>query len=198
MGYYEVLGDDDVYYDLGYTYPAIGYTEILGAAPGRPMIPGRPSMPMRPGQPRGSVAVSRGGMPIAPFQPAASALVSQDNLTKPRRKPLGFQTSAAGTTTAAGTAVNFNVQPPYPFRAEKIACNPLFAPDWEFNTLLIGTDNQIVNGPITATVFAALNPETAVAFETAQTAQVIQMTLTNVSLAPSRLAGCFYGTLLQP
>lgn len=174
MGYYDVLGDDD---DLG---DILGDVEVLGDDDD---LSGYDILGARKRKKKSSLgrrlAASRGKV-VRSSGPSAA-----------RRLTMGVD-SGAILALAAST---ITIQPVEPFRVEAFCVDPTVAPSFSITAILVGRKSQLVGaGAINAATFSALNPLTAVQWDTAQTSQPIQISVTNLTNGTMRFMATLFGT----
>ena len=176
MGYYDVLGYDEV--ELlgegeGEDVELLGEdVELLGAAPSPAA---RRAIQQR--------AAQRG------------VIVRKKPATGSRDLILPCTAPAA---TAAGATTVITVQPSQPFRAKAFIVDNVIAPNFQINSIQVGRQNQFVGaGSVPATAFVPNSPLANIGFDTGQTSEQIQVSVTNISAAASTFAAMFVGKTID-
>lgn len=130
---------------------------------------------------------------VARKRAKAAALVSVEPPTQSRHLVLGFDSGAAGIAAAA--AANVTANPQKVFRPERISVNSAIASNFLLNTLLIGTNNQLLGAAgASCDTFSSLSVATTMKMDTAQINSTITMNVTNLSLATLRFLASLIGT----
>ena len=141
------IGYDDLYDELEGEY-LVGddgdFHPEIGATRGRKRRRARRA-------PRGRATMQRA---VAQRVARAGALVSVEPPTQSRELVLGFDSGAAGIAAAA--AANVTANPQKVFRPERITVNSAIASNFLLNTLLIGTNNQLLGaGGVSCDTFSS-------------------------------------------
>lgn len=136
-------------------------------------------------------AAVRGLTPGQQVDPSGS-LIARGQMLSGQRATIGA--NASGTLT-------FKTQAP--FRPNAVTLTSLGVARGLSNIIVtnikVGTNEQLVGetNEVPLDVFSPDNLLGRVAFDTAQTAQVVTVSLTNTSSTPETIAGCMFGTRLD-
>lgn len=187
MPYYDLAGDVDVLGDA-----EILGDELLGFNFGRAA-----NLALNPVAQFNAVrGAMRGGAGAARARAAASgqrAAVQQNSQYETRRLLMGIDSV---TTVAAAATSTITVNPVEPFRPEALIVDTVVAQNFLITQILIGRKSQLVGtASIPASAFVA--PGSAVGilqWDTAQTAQPLQITVNNTSGGASRFTAVMVGT----
>lgn len=116
-------------------------------------------------------------------------------ITESRRLLMGLDTV---TTVAAAGVATITANPVEPFRPEALIVDSVVAPNFLITQVLIGRKSQLVGtGSLPASAFVA--PGSAVGslqWDTAQTAQPLQVSINNTSGGASRFTAVLIGTAI--
>ena len=186
MGYYDLLGYGD--------YAMLGNVEITGEDDLDLLGQEESDLDLLGAIKRQRARQARGGRGGGMQAAAANrmaqqgALVQQVAPTKSRRLYLPINSGVV----VAGAAANILVQPPQPVKVEEIKFDPVQAVNFQLTALSIGRQNQnMTAGAISCAIFSALNPGGSVIFDTAQTAEPINVAVVNVGGVNATLTGVF-------
>ncbi len=184
---YDIMGDDE--YDVGLSFGQlrraldprthVSMARRAGrAVTGRSRSRGRPRRRSRPRPSPRSAAIVRAGVP--------------DNA---KTLLLNIDSGAAGV--AAGASATFTVQPSNVFRPIRFIVDPVTAPNFTIDTVLVGRKNQFVNGnAAAATVFTANAVGVMIDWDTLQISEQLTVTVTNLTGQASRFMASLVGTAL--
>lgn len=174
LGDVEVLGDDDMGDDdLGDALDILGSYDLLGARGKKSKRSRRSAVARRIAARRGRIV--RSGAPQSA-----------------RYLTLGVDSGAVAI--AAGAAANITVNPVEPFRCTAFMVDPTIAPSFLITGILVGRKSQLVGAAaLSAATFSALNPLARVQWDTAQTAQPIQIAITNNTGGALRFLATLFG-----
>lgn len=198
MGYYDVLGSDDL--DLLGDYDVLGdIDDILGAsllnkvksvARGALMPHTLITDRLKPSRPAATKAAA-----VANALATRGALVQAKGPTQSRRLYMGVDSSS---TIAAAATSNITVQSVEPYRPELFAVSPAIASSFILTDIKIGRKSQLVGtGSISCDTISALAPLSGVEFDTAQTSQPLVVSVQNISGAALRFMATLIGTAVE-
>lgn len=124
------------------------------------------------------------------------AVVTSRGPTRSREFPIGFDSGV--NLIAANAATQIVSRPQVPFRPERFVVPSDIAGSFTIDDLKIGKDSQLVaTGPIPARIFEEGSFGVRLQMDTAQVANDITVSATNVSLAAARFRAAMIGTAVQ-
>lgn len=130
---------------------------------------------------------------IQSAQAQRATVVREQLPTRSRLLPLGLDSGAVAI--AAGAAANIAVVPQKPFRPERLVVEPVGAPSFLINNVMVGTDSQFVTaGAIPAAIFIPGAFGVGLKGDTANIGITITVAVTNFSAAAARFLGALLGT----
>lgn len=133
---------------------------------------------------------------IANRRAQTGVMVSQKQPRKSIETAIGFDTGAV--LIVAGAATTVLIIPQKPMRVERLVCNPAGAPNFQINSLTVGTNNQFAAATaLPAAVFTPNSVGIRLRGDTCQIGQTISVVCTNYSLAPARLDGAIMGAAIE-
>jgi len=197
MGYYDLMGYQDVEL-MGEDLELLGEDDYEGAMDllgisddDMDLIGARRARRARRPNPRQAMARAAASQRMA----RSSVVAKVDKPTVGRK--LILPVTAAALTAPAGTTI-ITVQPSQPFKVEDFLIDPVIAVNFVINSIQVGRQNQFIGaGAVPATAFSALNPRGYVQFDTGQTSEQIQVSVTNTSLANSTFTAMFVGVTIN-
>lgn len=185
----DIIGadDDEEVLDLvnasGDIIGSVSMGDIIGAT--RRKAPRRPARRQvslaRANVPRTPVTVTRQGVEYTPTR-----------YNEARKLPLGID---SGATIAAGATSIITVRPQVPYRVNRFVVSSAIAASFLINDIKIGARSQLPStSAVPAAMFSELATESGLELDTAEVAQDVTVTVTNISGGALRFVGGFYGT----
>jgi hypothetical protein len=124
------------------------------------------------------------------------AVVTTRGPTKSREFPIGFDSGPV--LIVAGAATQIISRPQVPFRPERFVVPSDIAGSFTIDDIKVGKDSQLVaTGPIPARIFEEGSFGVRLSMDTAQVANDITVSATNVSLAAARFRAAMIGTAVE-
>ncbi len=201
-GYYGVQGWQGQNGEIGYYdvqgAPEAGWYQAVGADPAAcpPPMMANPQTQLfagrgtQPYQSRPSPAM----FPTSPQPPGALTVVKRDPQTS-RVLFVGFRSAAL--ILPAATA-NVTSSPNDTIAPRKVVVPPTSAPSFDINDIKVGSTSQFGSGdPVPAETFLPDSMNTDVRFDTAQIAQPITFSVTNIGAADARFRASINGFVVR-